>query len=382
MLMFLALLLLFMPMHIIIRSDQLLLLLVCVTLFSGLRLSHNGFIIVLGLITAVAINLKINGVLYFIPFVFLNEKIIPDIKSLISGSVLFIIFLLLPFIHPGISLTHYFNVLRSTSETGVVVSQVFKNVEWVLFLNSPFFILMLLNKIKFHKKIQFNLSIFTIAVFVCSLVSAFLGAKKGSFYNFLLPLIPLYVYIFYQYYVQLHEVLQVSSPDNVRLVYLVLFVFLFASTINHVPKFINVVYAVNRAPYESIIEDLDAVSEQYTNTIVIGHGHYSTNHPYERYDLSQFGNYLISEGNPLFIYARQIIEVVRMKRQVPVQTSDYLASGAVSWFLYPRGSTPLMLYYEKVRTNIYPESLIKTFNDNYRYYTNSQYFDIYMYVGN
>ena len=173
------------------RSDPLLILCVAFGLLATRLRSQRASMILLGLATGVAVNLKITAVLYMLPAIAMSIAA-HGARAVTLAAVIAALTATAPFLVPGVSVAHYWDYLALSARNGVNAGRLRQNGEWVVFLSAP--AVVVLWSAWRTGSLTPHLRAGVMALFPAMLAIAIVSAKPGGGPFHLLPFVPVLAY--------------------------------------------------------------------------------------------------------------------------------------------------------------------------------------------
>jgi hypothetical protein len=181
------------------KTEPLLLFLVSLTIYISNKVKNNNLnIIFIGILSGIAMSLKIHGVIYILIAFFASSEIcLINFKKILLFVFISFIVTIFPFIHPNISLYSCIETYILLSNHGLNLILFIKSIFVVIFLLTPIIILLLylyLIKKKLNNQFKFNiLLLFCFEIFLCVI-----NSKPGIYVHYFIPLIPSNAFLLYK----------------------------------------------------------------------------------------------------------------------------------------------------------------------------------------
>lgn len=118
------------------RSDPLLILCVALGLLATRLRSSLASMLLLGLTAGLAVNLKVTGVLYFLPIIAMS-LVARGARALALAAAIATVTALAPFVVHSVSIANYKDYLELSARNGLNAGRLRQNAEWLLFLSAP-----------------------------------------------------------------------------------------------------------------------------------------------------------------------------------------------------------------------------------------------------
>ncbi|WP_017307091.1 ArnT family glycosyltransferase [Spirulina subsalsa] len=367
-----------------IRSDSIILLFTCLALWGVLQNHRIYSSILLSLCFGIVFNLKITAVLYFLPlyWLFLTQQGLTI--SLISGFAGIIIGFL-PFLHPQISWTNYFQWLTVTTNHGFYANLFFDNIRTTIYLFLP--ILILGTSLFIHNKKLFHQTLKDIQYYLYFLLFSTAGtiviaSKGGAGSHHLIPLIPAILYPFLLL-LKKHNPFDVkklwSEGESIFTQPITFLIFCFALiliSLNNAGVKAVLLDRFYRFDISLITGDIELILETYPDqTIEMG---YTTD---EQYFLTNYRFLLPFQGNPILIDGAALMDMQTNGFEIPNSTIEALASCRTQIWLIPKDweqeTQPfLQLNYYPPHALLFSPEFRQTFLQSYEPRIDSEFFHL------
>lgn len=358
------------------RSDSFLVMFVALGLITAVK--TNPWLAILGSVLSIGIsvNLKIHGVLYFLPLyvLFYCRHGIVSTSISILGSLIIAVF---PFLNlPQASLKNYVFWLREFGEQGLSLNLLWGNIVWSIYFLAP--ILLLFAYFRVINKNEFNIFIQKHKYFISSIVIslfgvALLGSKQGAGMNHLVPFIPVWAYLFA---LTLSKVITVEKRyvfKNINKYYYGFYISLIGALLTitvlrgiaNESKLIDLSKKYDNEP----IHEINEVVKSYPGiTIGMGYGGH--------YDLTYYRPILAYYGNPYLIDAVSMMDSEFLGKGIPTETLKALSSCQTDLWLIPKGGSPFKLYNYFNQRQVFSEEFQSTFLLNYELRNHTKHYNL------
>lgn len=362
-----------------IRPDSLMLLTMA-TSMAIVTTTKKKWLLILGLAIpmGIMVNLKIHGIIYFLPVVALvYRQLTWKHRWNIIGITLLVA--ISPFILPGISLTNYLIWVTQSVHHGFSFKNFIPKIAMILEFSIILFSIGNIygfNFRTFYKKHEDMFWVLSGAIIITSII----GSKSGSGTNHIMPFVPIFVYLT----IMLLNVTQTKGmalPQTTRskfvrgMSYALLTAMILVTLIGGVSRemsFLKIIYEDN---HDSVIilSELRSIEKQYEgNKIALGYGENS----YIKY--RNFLPYLVFSGNPLLVEVVAIMDMKAAKIPIPPATIKAIEDGMIPVWLIPAGEKPFAMGY-KDGEPMFDESFRQSFLHYYQVVEKTPHFDIWMY---
>lgn len=363
------------------RGDSLTLLITNLVLFfrfSFFKKNDSKSMIILGLLSALLMNIKIHAILYITPIVFdcLQKS---DRKNIFKFIITALIFLSIPFLMPRVSLTSYLFCLGQASKHGFSKTLMLSNLRFFGFvLLGPVFGLYLicgsLHPVKGH-------TLKSIVPFlVCSLLALLLSSKNGAGRHHLMPFLPV-VWIY-----ALKNLGQLKFKDRIfqsktRCIIFVIGLFTFSTSI--FGSIAGVRYQMkhflhlrNMDPWvNSIRTDLQKISHDFSKLKVemgIGEG--------KGYAATYYKPYLLADNtiNRYHLDAADIMDFNQSQLALsPYFTEAFFSCELSQIWLVPKGNVPFEMTNFYNNKKLFTEQFKQRFQQRFVKIAETEHFDVY-----
>lgn len=359
-----------------LRPDSMLLFFTTVSVASVATARKNwvgilGLSIPLGMV----INLKVHGLLYFIPIFVLASQYLNKKQLFIAGS-LGILLSFFPYLLPQISLKNYLFFLFNSLNHGFSLANFIPKLVLIL--------LLFLLPICFAKLCRINIKAFVLryrllllSLIIPLLIVSAIASKGGSGTNHIMPFLPVVFYFYLQLILEKGRVDLLSNTwnfrDKIRPTAVVLTVIILLITVSGFTTQRRMWEQIKKHNHSAMLADLRKVQDQYRQyTMEIGYGEGSS---YEKYrDLIAVP---VFSGNPLYVEIVAMWDMQVNKSAIPAATIRSLEDGKIQVWLIPKGNRPFEIGGSPLG-NVFDGAFLHTFKGNYVLEASSEYFDIWV----
>lgn len=361
-----------------LRPDSLMLFCVSVAMYSVTTV-RNRMLLVLG--TAIPlgliINLKIHGIIYFIPILAIALRRLKP-GEILSLSGIALILGITPFLLPQISLSNYILWITKSVHMGIMDPSVtLKN-----FLPKIAFILELciiplgigvicgINIRGFYSRNK----ILIVTTLLSLIIISVIASKPGSGTNHFMPVIPIYCYILLLFVsgektANIPEIIRSKRAVGVGCIVLsaVLCIITF-SALNKVGGLLRPVANHDRT---AIIQELALIEKLHEGkTMEIGYGNGYSEKPYN--DVRDCIPLPVFHGNPLLVEGVALGDMGFVGVPIPPATIKRLEEGSIQVWLIPAGNAPF--------ANLaFSDNFRQAFLENYSLVSRMNFFDVWVY---
>lgn len=346
------------------RVDVMALLFSSLALFGATRKKEIPSLVIVGIAMGLGISLKISGLFYFLPALFLlwdNFKM----RSVFFSCGIAAISALLPFfVFSNVNLGNYLLWLGLAGKHGLDGGSFANNIGYMVFLFLPFLPFLSKKNENNFRKNTFYLGVLAVSV----LATSVFAAKVGSGQNHLLPFIPFFVYGYGIFYFS--QEWEKNKDELLRFIlpFIVVLIFISSVTIIRVFRLYSIfpVRANN---------DLNYILEKYkTPNVYMGYSE-SSGDPNLSANLPSLRPVLLfSQKNYLLDRAA----FADFREAGGVLSPDFLENFKQCTddvWIFPRGTKPFegMLGYGKT---LFDESFITAFNENFSLRESTEFYDV------
>jgi len=361
-----------------IRPDSMMLLCVVVGMYI-ITTKEKGLWLILGLAIPLAVmaNLKIHGILYFLPLIAIAYERL-GLKKLLYTGGLTLLLVMLPFLVPQVSLNNYIMWLSQSLHHGFSFRNFLPKIYMVLVLFLIPITIGTMYGVNMRSLYLRNRSVILASLFSLTVISI-IASKGGSGTNHIMPFVPIF-----SYFIAL-IISEVKERDNGRLILvnssfstklssitlMLILVIMTASGIATEGRFLKLIATNDR---RAIVQDVQSIEKVYSGkTIEIGYGEDKS---YDKYrDLIPLP---VFHGNPFLIEAVALADMNVAGLPVPPGTIKSLEEGTIQVFLIPVGDSPFAMSNGSTR-QLFSELFRQTFLNHYHVISSTSFFDIWVY---
>jgi len=362
-----------------IRPDSMMLLCVIVSMYM-ITTKRNSLLLILGLAIpmAIMINLKIHGVLYFLPIVTIAYRRLGWKKLFYAGGITLLLSVL-PFLVPGISFDNYLLWLFQSLHHGFSIGNFIPKIAVVM----SFFLLTITIGVICGGNIRscYQGNKHTVHALLFSLlVVSIIASKGGSGTNHLTPFIPIFNYFIMLLIAEgkksnpCFSAMHTTVSRNVSgIILAILLVLITVSGITTEQRLIETVVKNDRS---LMVQEVETIEKEYAGkTIEVGYGEEKSYYQYR--DLIPLP---VFAGNPLLVEIVALGDMNTAGWKIPENTIRSLETGTIQVWLIPRGNIPF--YMGNIpEGKVFPESFRQAFFRNYTLTSSTDFFDIWVYGG-
>jgi hypothetical protein len=346
------------------RSDPLLILCATVSLLATRVRRPLLSMVLLGLTTGIAVNLKVTGVLYIMPAVAVALNTHGVRRLAVAGSTAAGV-AAAPFLLTNVSLAHYADYLGLSARNGIAANRIKLNVEAVVFLTAPL-IAVLLSARRIVTPSGQTRSLL-MALVPAVIVIAILGSKPGGGPFHLVPFVPVLVFTAL-------GLPRVSWTPVVQTLALAFAVTAFSLALPRQLLLIATTIGRDLGPAVGYIRA------------------FADSHPGKRIGVGYAGTSALSYARPeavfrtgdYFLDAPAIQEHELAGLTLPEATFHALAGCRIEYMLVPNGERAFAVpsaYYPDGPKEVFPAAFRAEFLRRYRWITTSDVFDVWECVG-
>ena len=358
------------------RSDSFLLMFVALALLAVVRTNSLIAILLSALSLGISINLKIHGILYFLPIyilLYFRHGIYSTLVSILGSLILAIA----PFIClQQVSLKNYILWLGEFGKQGISFTLLKGNVVWSIYLFAPVVLIAIyfatnykndfIDFVKEHRILLLSVLISLVAV-------AVIGSKAGAGMNHLIPFLPLSYYVFALILKQILTLNQDRVFRKTNKYYYCAYIsfvlaLLTVTALRGVLNEIHLLHLANKYNNEPIQEIQEIIKFHPGITIGMGYG--------GDYDLTYYRPLLVYRGNPYLIDAVSVMDAEYLGKKLPNETLKAIDSCQIKLWLIPKGGSPFQLYNYFNHRQVFNKEFTNIFLANYERREESNYYDL------
>jgi 4-amino-4-deoxy-L-arabinose transferase-like glycosyltransferase len=346
------------------RVDVMALLFSSFALFGATRKKEIPSLIIVGIAMGLGINLKISGLFYFLPALFLlwdNFKM----RSVFFSCGVAAISAILPFfVFSNINLGNYLLWLGLVGKHGLEGGSFANNIGYMVFLFLPFLPLFSKKNENGFQKNVFYLGVLGISV----LVTSVFAAKVGSGQNHLLPFIPFFVYGYGIFYFS--QEWEKDKDGFLRLVLPFVAVLILISSITMIRVFrLYSIFPVRAN------NDLNYIIEKYkTPNVYMGYGE-SSGDPNLYANVPSLRPVLLFSGKNYLLDKAAFADFREAGGVLSPDFFENFKKCTDDVWIFPKGTKPFegILGYGKL---LFDEGFVKTFRENFDLRESTEYLDV------
>ncbi|OHC76395.1 MAG: hypothetical protein A3G18_03695 [Rhodospirillales bacterium RIFCSPLOWO2_12_FULL_58_28] len=334
-LMFIAVLMIYAPYSFWNRSDPFIVFFVTLAVFAkDLPIERWGRwtpYVVVGLCIGLATNLKIHSFIYFIPIVLDLCGWREVYKMVIIGLISIIVFLL-PFIHPGISLTIYLHKFFGAlaAKGGIDSNMLATSFRFSLYFLSP--VLLLAGLVARGKNfVDGKDALYFAALVVTVAISIYPASIPGTGPHHFLPLLAITIDSMLRFAKKFDDAprLQMGILALIPILFLVI----------SLPVQRRLIRNIDRIAQEKTAKEIHEAAEKFKDeAIEIGYGE-----SLENYRFSYFKPILLFAGNPITVSAKDVMEYNAAGFDYTDRFVAELEACKTRNWLIPKGEAPFRL---------------------------------------
>jgi len=369
-----------------VRGDVLVILSVALGLYAVLCGSGSRAALLLALACGLSFDIKFTAPFYFLPlFVLLIRWQGWRLAAFAAAAAM--VFAVVPFFVPGISVLRYLEWLHQTSRQPLSRGEFVRELKLLLILFSPF--LLLLWQLAERGRSYLSNYLYENRFFLlvsggCLAAIAVSSSKIGAGAHHFMPFYPTVAYACANVYSKIRDA-AVVTPVTARasivpLLWLwIAIVFMTQLTVSFAP--IAQTLLQSRSQASAVVSDLEAVMKNHPGkNIEMGYGGWNA-----KYKLTYLRPALVFAGNPFTIDAvalgdMQLSGVVA----IPDSTLEYLQQCRTQIWLIPKGDAPFSMInvYSLMDSHLFPERPVfsdefrRIFFQQYRKQPPTKYFDV------
>jgi hypothetical protein len=358
------------------KADPFMIVAAAIGLYTCLMRPGRNAWLVCGIALGIAVNAKVTGALYFLPYLawfYDRDGYRAPLVILPAAAVA----ALLPFLSPErISLLNYLAWLQSAGNHGVSMLLLLQNVVFILFIMTPvwLFLLWQLGSVGIRSWFA-RRKLVCITAFLAGLLALIAGAKPGSGPHHFLPFLPAVAFL------TAHAAARVYAyrPTTSLSIYgfwAPLGAFLLAATIKAaVAAYFLINVVLSHANEVAVKDELTAIlAAKPQNHIYMGYGNG------DRYISTFLRTELAYAGQPYLIDLPALLDFDFSGIAIPAATIDKMLADKSAIWLIPAGEEPFtMVSWYQLDTDklLFDERFRDAFNQNFVLIESLDYFDLY-----
>jgi hypothetical protein len=333
--------------------------------------------LILGVSLGLAVNAKVTGAIYFLPFLaWMYER--DGFRPLFISGATALLVAALPFLSPAsVSLPNYVTWLRSAGGHGLSLDLFLQNSFFIVFACLPVITTLIWQSCsKAVPNWAASHKIVTVASLVGMLLILLAASKPGSGPHHFLPFLPALAFLAASAVVEIK-----SGKSNSVLGGYIFWAPLSAMLIAASVKAALALYyglrvVGSQVAAEELLEEFDAVEASYPGrNIYMGYGDGS------RYTYTFLRNHLVYAGHPYLIDSSALMDFQFSGIEIPQATIDSMISDSSSVWLIPEGQEPFTIpnwYYRDHGGLLFNNEFRNAFNSTFRKHSSTTHYDIYV----
>jgi hypothetical protein len=182
-----------------VKPEPFLLLSVALTIYLANTLKNDNIIIVfIGILSGIAISFKVHSAIYILIAFFASSEInLISFKKILLFILSSFIIVILPFLHPNISLYSCLETYKLLSNHGLSLTLFIRSIFVGIFLLTPI-ILLLLYLFLIKKKLNRNFKLNILLLICFEIILCIVNSKPGIFVHHFVPIIPANAFLLYK----------------------------------------------------------------------------------------------------------------------------------------------------------------------------------------
>lgn len=357
-----------------VRADPLLLFFTTLALYISTRTRSGWVLFLTSIAIGIAVNLKITGVFYFIPALYLLWRrygsrmwgvIIP--ASLGTAALPFIFF-------ANINFGNFMYWLQVAGRHNLDLGGFAHNILYAVFASLPF-IFYLWSTEKTKEDESHNLIVrYIIYVSVASLLISLFASKTGSGASHLMPLFPFFVYGYALIYRRLEELKVMRTVFLHRAAVLILLPFVSTIILFSVLNAARMIRLYSVYPAEAKQDVEDIILLYNASTIQMGYSNGSPSNNLNT-NLPSFRVLPVFAGSEYVLDRPALADLVEAGYEAPQSFTDAISDCREDVWLFPKGGEPFfgVTGYGK---ELFSSDMRQVFLKAYKYKESSRYYDI------
>lgn len=360
----------------LVRPDSLLIFAVALGLFAAVKMRRVLAVVTVAVAAGFAVNLKIHGVLYFLPvFVLLGQRF--GRRELVVSGLGATAVVLAPFALHRISLVNYLAWLANAASHGLEWGSLWETLRYAGYLLLPLVSAVVVAPNRGHL-LRENRLAFLMLVPVYGL-TVLLAAKPGAGHVHMLPLVPTTLYLLATIYRQSAGVKALTATrDHWRqaAVTATVLTALLAGSVNAYRSVRYVDHQIAQTP--DLMQDVRKVMDAFPDLAIgmaCGGEEMSFRATYLR-------PLLVFADHPLLIDPISVMDSSLSGRDLSPETYNALSDGRVGMWLVPRRQIPFAKdNWYPPHDPVFPPEFREHFRRCYTRRSHSQYFDLWFWNG-
>ena len=343
------------------RPDPLLILCVVLGLYATRRGGRIGSLVLVGVATGLAINLKVSGPVYLVPVFALLASRHGGWSAMGAAGIATLVGLA-PFLLPNVSMRHYAEYIELSARNGLGAAKMRQNLEWALVLVAP------LAAVTFGARVpgpgRRGVALFVGSLATSVAVIAVVAAKPGGGPYHLLPFAPLVAY----------AALCVPVAVWER-----------RATARALAAAVMLTALVIAVPRQATL--LTTVTDRHLAAAVYDLRNFAGAHPSRRIGVGYAGLSYVSDARPEVVFrtrdylldAPAIQEHRLSGLDVPASTIHAIDQCQIDYWLLPTGADPFVVpsaYWPDGPREVFPEEFRRVFFRRYAPTGRTLYFDV------
>lgn len=317
--------------------------------------------VLLGLLTALSFNCKINAPIYFIPvcvYYLESGKDRWSLRALAIGLAALAFGVLFPFLLPRISFNAFYDWIRLPwvgenqhwpwSDTG-------KGVTYGLAL------LFVLYSLGVYQKYRWTF----ISLTICSLIVGVLSATPGSWVHMYLPLMPFFVWLSAELYAEL----DVQQRNVKALMLSAMALTLMLNGINRQKRMVELFSQTPQRWQE--FNDLKSLTKDIEGPLEVGYTSIA------QYEMTFYKPWFVHNGFGYFLDACALMKILYSGVKIPASTIEKVKRCEVPHMVLPKGDAPWSLGNWYDHKPLLPENLKQALLDHYSPVRSSKFYELY-----
>ncbi|MEA2737021.1 MAG: hypothetical protein QOH05_328 [Acetobacteraceae bacterium] len=349
-----------------VRAEPFLILFAALASCSYIRFGRTAAAVSLGLLSGCAVNMKLHGALYILPYAVgllaypASTASRVRIAAIGIGCGLFAA--ALPFLDPNVSLVHYVAALRATLNHGLDRSLLIADLWFGAVLIMPFLIVAWQRvRGEVHPDRPMGL-----AYCACVLVVCLIGGKKGAGPTHLLPFLPLFLFFVAR------AAQSARVPDNLAARSAVLPIYFLALVVAYAPSFVSNLLSLQA--WDRIVDNpafREEATQLYAAYPTAGMGAAGG----QSYALTEYAVIGVFAGGPLVFDTTSWMDL--QKDGVPEEVIQRLLVGCrTPFWIIPKGGEPFTQTAAYDSDPLFSDRFRELFRQNYEPVRKGAFYDV------
>lgn len=353
------------------RADSHLVMCAALAILAVSRLSVRKAAAILGIVSGVAVNLKVTGLVYILPAIAIFMFRPLHIRDILLAVILGLGLAIAPFLLPQIWLPNYLLWIKAVLAHGLTLSDLVESVMFLLPMSAPLIALVLLRP---GETLRPEVKVYLVAVAIAAILVTIVASKPGAGPHHYMPILPAIAYgcaLLLRRDALTQLLPQLEGPS--MLAGTLLFV---SSVLAFVPQAYRAQLVVGKYVFQNWeyraaayqLKEIQAAHRGRT----IGMGYSDTNH----YGETFVRPLLVFWGNPYLLDGAAMMDMEASGLPVPDGTIQSMRKCSTNLWVLPHGQPFSATNYYPPHRNIFGAELRQAFFENYERTGSTSLFDL------